>query len=534
MHPKLPIAYFVTSHGFGHAARASAVMNAIYDRWPFVHFEIFALTPDWFFRHSVKASCTYHAEQTDVGLVQTSPLHFDPDKTIDALERFLPFDPAKIKQLADKICDFGCQLVISDIAPLGIAVAEQAGISSVLVENFTWDWIYAPYAIKDARFEKYIDLISGYFSKARRRIQAAPVCDPVGNAFCTPPISRPPLSDSRRTREKLGINDACKMVLITMGGIASDLPFIDQLTAGSENIYFVILQIDMDVPPDGTRQNNVVLLPQNSAFYHPDLVNAADAVVGKVGYSTLAEVYHAGVPYGFVARSDFRESAVFESYIRRNMAGIQFTETDFNNGAWLKKLPELLALPRRSKKEPNGADTAAEYICDYLACEKEILEVVDPQGCVVGAAPRKCVHGDNRLLHRVVHVLVHDGKNRLLLQKRSLDKRVAPGRWDTSVGGHVDCGESVETAMYREMEEELGIRPRSLQFAYQYIHSNDFESELVFTYTCRYDGSVKFNPREIDAVKFWEMKEIEAYLGKKILSDNFEDEFRRYQHWLKN
>jgi hypothetical protein len=136
MNPKLSIAYFVTSHGFGHAARASAVMNAIHVRWPFVHFEIFTNTPEWFFNNSLLMSFNYHAETTDIGLVQTSALHCDLDKTIDALENFLPFDEILLAGLADKMIASGCHLVISDISPLGIAAAAKAGLSSILVENF--------------------------------------------------------------------------------------------------------------------------------------------------------------------------------------------------------------------------------------------------------------------------------------------------------------------------------------------------------------------------------------------------------------
>ena len=55
-------------------------------------------------------------------------------------------------------------------------------------------------------------------------------------------------------------------------------------------------------------QENLVLLPHHSRFYHPDLVAAADAVVGKVGYSTVAETFHAGAPLGYVPRTRFRES----------------------------------------------------------------------------------------------------------------------------------------------------------------------------------------------------------------------------------
>ena len=68
------------------------------------------------------------------------------------------------------------------------------------------------------------------------------------------------------------------------------------------------------------RAGNVWLLPHRSGFFHPDLVQAADAVVGKIGYSTLAETCRARIPYGFVPRAGFRESAVLGRWLIRNFA----------------------------------------------------------------------------------------------------------------------------------------------------------------------------------------------------------------------
>ncbi|MEO5359678.1 MAG: NUDIX domain-containing protein [Nitrospirota bacterium] len=175
----------------------------------------------------------------------------------------------------------------------------------------------------------------------------------------------------------------------------------------------------------------------------------------------------------------------------------------------------------------------------------ELLDIVTPEGEIIGQARRSEAHGNNKLLHRVVHVFVFDTGGKLLLQKRSMKKDVAPGKWDTSVGGHVDQGETIESAVLREMEEELGITmpvpewgsegpPCSCaapRFMYKYIHSNNIESELVHSYSYIHNAEIRFNTEEIDAVRFWELSEIKETLGKGILSDNFEHEFANYLNW---
>lgn len=45
----------------------------------------------------------------------------------------------------------------------------------------------------------------------------------------------------------------------------------------------------------------------------------------------------------------------------------------------------------------------------------------------------------------------------MLLGKRSIAKRWAPGAWDLP-GGHIEAGEDPGAALIREMREELGIR----------------------------------------------------------------------------
>jgi len=158
----------------------------------------------------------------------------------------------------------------------------------------------------------------------------------------------------------------------------------------------------------------------------------------------------------------------------------------------------------------------------------ETLEVVDKYGNVRGLAKRSDIHGDPSLIHRVVHILVFDKKGRLLLQKRSMNKDVAPGKWDTSVGGHVNPGEDILEAAKREMKEELGVADCTLSYLYSYLFSNHIESELVSTFSCEYNGKFLYNEKEISEIAFWDLESIRKNLGKGSFSAHFEKEIGAY------
>ena len=140
--------------------------------------------------------------------------------------------------------------------------------------------------------------------------------------------------------------------------------------------------------------------------------------------------------------------------------------------------------------------------------QEEMLEIVNEQGMTTGLGRRSEVHGNPALLHKVIHVLVFNDAGELLLQKRSLSKDVAPGKWDTSVGGHVAPGEDLLAAALREMQEELGVVSDDYLYLYSYCYRNDFESEIVYTYRCIHNGPFPFDKGEIDEVSFWSFEKI--------------------------
>jgi isopentenyldiphosphate isomerase len=161
----------------------------------------------------------------------------------------------------------------------------------------------------------------------------------------------------------------------------------------------------------------------------------------------------------------------------------------------------------------------------------ERFDVVNESDEVIGTALRSEVHGNPSLIHRVAHVLVFSSSGAIYLQLRAESKDIQPGKWDTSVGGHVDAGESYEDAAKREMSEELNMHDARMEFLYRYLHSNEIESEMVSTFRTVSDNAITPDPVEIAEGRFWTREEIAA-ADRSIFTPNFLAELERYDQWL--
>ena len=161
----------------------------------------------------------------------------------------------------------------------------------------------------------------------------------------------------------------------------------------------------------------------------------------------------------------------------------------------------------------------------------ELLPLVNEAGEVIGSASRGECHDGSKLLHPVVHLHLFDSQGRLYLQHRPLWKTIQPGKWDTAVGGHVDYGEDVPTALKREVVEELGIADCEPRFLRSYLFESEREKELVYVYSAVYDGAVSPS-EELDGGRFWTIDEIKAAMGQEMLTPNFEMEFVKVMEWM--
>ena len=143
----------------------------------------------------------------------------------------------------------------------------------------------------------------------------------------------------------------------------------------------------------------------------------------------------------------------------------------------------------------------------------EYMDIVDGNDQVIGSAPIDEIY-EKKYLHRIAHIFIFNDKGEVALQLRSKEKSFCPLHWSTSVGGHVQAGESYEVAALRELTEELGITT-ALEFL-----GNDFYptpsglNKFFGTFSAVHLGPFIVNPQEVERVEFFSLDSITPMIAR--------------------
>ena len=146
---------------------------------------------------------------------------------------------------------------------------------------------------------------------------------------------------------------------------------------------------------------------------------------------------------------------------------------------------------------------------------EERFDVVDTSDRVIRNEARSVVHREG-LLHRAVHIFVFNSAGELYLQRRSMSKDTAPGKWVSSCSGHVDSGENYDQAARRELGEEIGLfDPVDFERVFKEAACRATGYEFVWVYRCKCEGPFVLDPEEISEGKWVETEALEEWIKER-------------------
>jgi len=253
-------------------------------------------------------------------------------------------------------------VVVSDIVPIACAAAEAAGVPALCVSNFAWDFVYAEYLTqsrgKDSKdYRALLWQISEDFSKATLLLRLPGHCPMPSfrDVQDVPLVVRRARRTRSEVRAALGLEPSRRVVLYQFGGQDASwkLPE-DALPAGWTCLIASKCGDAAALPPNFIRVG--------AEEYTPDLVNACDCVLGKIGYGTASESLAHGVPLVFIRRTYFNEEPFLRKLLELHSCQVEMSRRDFFEGNWGPYLERALELAPSYSGSLEGGKVVAEAV----------------------------------------------------------------------------------------------------------------------------------------------------------------------------
>ncbi|CAL3973353.1 unnamed protein product [Diplocarpon coronariae] len=371
----LRINYYISGHGFGHATRSAQLISAFLLASPTTHITVITTAPTHLFPPSPRVS--FIQQEVDSAIIQPQPYTIDAAASFAHLKTFLAAtETAEWRARAARLVEErGCNLVLADAPyPLAWVGAKERGVKSILVSNFTFDAIFArllTYLPADSRsaeteLVERIQRLYATYDYVVRLPGYIPF--PFVDAYWTggdratrvtdaPLMFRPPRSSRQDVLTLLGIPaelHPCKILLVQFGG-----QILDE-TGGSA--VPLLPEGWICLSPSPVKDRRFFTFPKD--VYSPDLVAAADVVLGKIGYGTVSECVGMNKALIYVLRPMFAEEPGLLRYMNENGVCGEISVADYEAGNWAGKIEQISEAQEKMQLPvmPEGSLQVAEII----------------------------------------------------------------------------------------------------------------------------------------------------------------------------
>jgi hypothetical protein len=341
------VAFYISGHGFGHASRQVEIINAFGVRHPDVGIFVRSAAARWLLERTIRVPFELDARPCDTGVIQIDSLHLDAGETMAQAAAFYATFDRRAADDARLLRERDTRLVIVDAAPLGGEAAALAGIPSVVVSNFTWDWIYAAYTEHLHLGRDVIPTIQRAYRKAMAawRLPMYGGFETFDRIIDVPFVARHAQHAREETRRKLALPLDARLVLPTFGGYGAQGVDYAQLDFGPD--WQVLVDFDDAMIYD-------------AGLRYEDLVHAVDVVFTKPGYGIISECIANRTAMVYTSRGRFAEYDVLVREMPRYLRCAFIEHEALLAGRWRAAAEAAMNAPAPPEDPPtDGADVVA-------------------------------------------------------------------------------------------------------------------------------------------------------------------------------
>ena len=353
------IVWYLTAHGYGHGVRSTAVMQALRRECPGVHLTVVSALPEDFLRDRLRGypdgALVFRRAAFDVGLVQFDSVRADIPATLEKVEALLARRPSLIDEETAWLHSTAPAAVVADIPAIPLAAAARAGLPRIAIGNFSWDWIYAPYAGTAPRWQPTVDAFRADYANADILLQY-PLSPDMSATFPRrldiPLPSRPGRPRRAALAARTGADPARRWILLSFTTLDWTPAALARVAAIPDTEFFTVRPLEWTGIPN-------IHAVDRGEFPFSDIVATVDAVLSKPGFGILADCAANGKPLIYADRENFAEYPVLERAIKLHLRHVHIPAADLYAGDLAPSLSLLPSAPPPPTPLPLGGDTAA-------------------------------------------------------------------------------------------------------------------------------------------------------------------------------
>jgi len=349
----MKLAYYITSHGFGHGLRSCAICNCLSADITVV---LRTLAPESFFNDELHRMFKYAPQGFDCGCIQSDGATVDVEKTVAAYKTIADENSHKLEAEVQWLTDNRIDCVVSDIVPFAFEAATAARVFSIAVTNFSWFDVYSEYCETFPDFTPYVENIRRQYACADMLLELTPPNPMEYFKFRkrVQPVGRVGADVRKKIMRSIGVRGDKRLGLIYIG------------TFGMDSIPWKNLERFQDweflglYPLPGSPANFHII--SKKELRYQDIIASVDAVAAKPGYGVYAEGVLNGTPLIYLPREGFAEYRSLARAIEEWGAGYCLSKNDFYALKWDAALHAIESRDRPRPLPSNGATECAREI----------------------------------------------------------------------------------------------------------------------------------------------------------------------------